>query len=216
MTDLVTDKGDFPPSGILSLASVVFAVQAAPSPSSLPSRISSDDASDYLDTDVELLTVCSSLFETLALNLDSVKSALAFSTYAPSLPYPQSTLLHHLLTCVHTAAPPPYWTTATSEPERLAKAFSTTKASLVRAVVEAPNSDLVMERLWTETRSSDGRVGRSWLIEMLVRWVEEAQGEGREDMLICAAHMLAALGRKGAVTISHLSGYQKRRRRLLS
>ncbi|GAA6006995.1 uncharacterized protein JCM10292_003424 [Rhodotorula paludigena] len=201
------NKDDFPPAGVLALASVIFAVQSAPSPSSLPSRISPEDASDYLDTDVELLTVCSSLLETLALNLDSVKSALAFSTYAPSLPYPQSTLLHHLLTFIHKAAPPPYWMTATSEPERLAKAFSTTKASLVRAVVEAPNSDLVMERLWAETRSSDDLEGKSWLVEMLVSWVEEAQSEGREDMLICAAHMLAALGRKDEYTRSLVHDY---------
>ncbi|GAA5890729.1 hypothetical protein JCM8208_004976 [Rhodotorula glutinis] len=203
-------KTAFPPSGILSLSSIVLAVSSQSSPSSLPAHVSPDDATDYLDTDIELLTIASSLLESLAQDLPSAASALAFSTSSPSLPYPDCTLLHQLLTFIAHAKMPAYWTFAASDdPARANKAFAAVKAAVVRAVVEAPNNDEVMERLWSETRGRDGQEGtaKSWLVEMLVRWLEEAQDEGREDMLIAAAHVLAGLGRKDEHTLSLVHDY---------
>ncbi|KPV77656.1 uncharacterized protein RHOBADRAFT_51482 [Rhodotorula graminis WP1] len=204
-------KTDFPPSGVLSLASIVLAVSSPSASSTLPSHVSTDDATDYLDTDIELLTIASSLLESLAQDLPSAASALAFSTSSPSLPYPDRTLLHQLLTFIARASAPAHWALAASDdPARADKAFAAVKAAVVRAVVEAPNNDEVMERLWSETRSGTGQgegQGRSWLVEMLVRWLEEAQGEGREDMLIAAAHVLAGLGRKDEHTLSLVHDY---------
>ncbi|ORY58020.1 hypothetical protein BCR35DRAFT_209510 [Leucosporidium creatinivorum] len=48
--------------------------------------------------------------------------------------------------------------------------------------------------------------GKSWIVERLVKWVEESK-EGREDLLICAAHMLAALGRKDEHCVSLVHEY---------
>ncbi|GAA5844501.1 hypothetical protein JCM9279_006325 [Rhodotorula babjevae] len=206
-------KADFPPFGVISLSSIVLAVSSPSAPSSLPSHVSTDDATDYLDTDIELLTIASSLLELLAQDLPSAASALAFSTSSPSLPYPERTLLHQLLTFISHAKTPAHWALAASDdPARAAKAFSAVKAAVVRAVVEAPNNDEVMVRLWSETRGVGGRdgheaQGRSWLVEMLVRWLEEAQDEGREDMLIAAAHVLAGLGRKDEHTLSLVHDY---------
>ncbi|GAA5924012.1 hypothetical protein JCM3775_005573 [Rhodotorula graminis] len=204
-------KTDFPPSGVLSLASIVLAVSSPSAPSTLPSHGSPDDATDDLDTDIELLTIASSLLESLAQDLPSAAAALAFSTSSPSLPYPNRTLLHQLLTFIARASAPAHWALAASDdPARADKAFAAVKAAVVRAVVEAPNNDEVMERLWSETRGGTGTgegQGRSWLVEMLVRWLEEAQDEGREDMLIAAAHVLAGLGRKDEHTLSLVHDY---------
>ena len=79
-----------------------------------------------------------------------------------------------------------------------AKAFATVKSAVVRAVVEAPNSDAVMDKLFMHGE------GKNWVLEKLVEWVGETR-EGREDLLICAAHMLAALGRKGAYPVRDAS-----------
>lgn len=192
------DKSDFPVDlGVPALASVILASASSPStPSSV--LVPSDDAADYLDTDIELLTISASLLEGVVQNSDAAKSAIAFSTFDPSLPYPQRTLLHHLIDFIKTARPPPYWSSVSDDPARTEKAFSTIKAAIVRAVVEAPNSDEVMERLWEDTKNGKDAAtgGKSWLVEELVRWLEEAE-EGREDMLVCASHMLAGLGRRG-------------------
>lgn len=192
------DKADFPVDfGIPALASVILSAASSPSSPSF-SAISADDAVDRLDTDIELLTISASLLEGIVQNSDDAKAAIAFSTFDASLPYPQSTLLHHLLDFITTARPPSHWSSVSDDPARTEKAFSTVKAAVVRAVVETPNSDEVMERLWKETRGGKGGAGseKSWLVEELARWLEDVQ-DGREDMLICAAHMLAGLGRRG-------------------
>lgn len=196
---LSADKADFPVDfGIPALASVILA-SASSSSSPSAAHIPSDDAADYLDTDIEILTISASLLEGIVQDSDAAKLAIAFSTFDPSLPYPQRTLLHHLLAFVKTARPPSYWSSVSDDPARTEKAFSTIKAAVVRAVVEAPNSDEVMERLWDDTRRGEGVAtgDKSWLVEKLVRWLDEAE-EGREDMLVCASHMLAGLGRRGA------------------
>ncbi|GAA5971141.1 hypothetical protein JCM11641_004159 [Rhodosporidiobolus odoratus] len=202
---LSESKASFPSSGILSLSSAVLAVYASPAAPAKNIHFTGEDASDFLDTDIELLSVSAALLEGVTIDLDSSKSILAFSTYNSTLSYPSSSLLEHLLTFIHSASPPSYWSTASDDPERTTKAFSTIKAAVVRAVVEAPNSDEVMERLWKETRTEEGE--KSWLVQKMVLWLEEAQGAGREDMLICAAHLLAGLGRKDKHTESLVHDY---------
>uniref|UniRef100_A0A0K3CCD8 FGENESH: predicted gene_3.532 protein n=1 Tax=Rhodotorula toruloides TaxID=5286 RepID=A0A0K3CCD8_RHOTO len=202
------DKADFPVDfGIPALASVILA-SASSSSSPSAAHIPSDDAADYLDTDIEILTISASLLEGIVQDSDAAKLAIAFSTFDPSLPYPQRTLLHHLLAFVKTARPPSYWSSVSDDPARTEKAFSTIKAAVVRAVVEAPNSDEVMERLWDDTRRGEGVAtgDKSWLVEKLVRWLDEAE-EGREDMLVCASHMLAGLGRRDDHTLSLVRDY---------
>ncbi|BGP40804.1 hypothetical protein JCM10450v2_004807 [Rhodotorula kratochvilovae] len=200
-------KVDFPRSGVLPLVSVVlsvFSTTSPASPPSLPQHLSAEDATDYLDTDIELLTISSALLESLAEALPFVATALAFFTYDPALPHPQRTTLHHLLSFIADASTPPHWAlAAVDDPARAEKAFAAVKAAVVRAVVEAPNDDAVMERLWKETKSEEGR---SWLVEMLVRWLERTE-EGREDMTIAAAHLLAGLGRKDEHTLSLVHDY---------
>ncbi|BGP16884.1 hypothetical protein JCM10213v2_004892 [Rhodosporidiobolus nylandii] len=202
-------KAEVPPSGIFALSSALLAVCEPASPPAASPHFTGEDASDFLDTDIELLSVSAALLEGTSIDLDSAKTTLAFSAYSASLPYPSSSLLSHLLTFIHSASPPPFWSTASDDPARTAKAFSTIKAAVVRAVVEAPNSDEVMERLWRETKTpvEEGEGEKSWLVEKMVLWLEEAQGEGREDMLICAAHLLAGLGRKDEHTLSLVHDY---------
>ncbi|GAA6051123.1 hypothetical protein JCM3770_004726 [Rhodotorula araucariae] len=197
-------KSDFPSSGVLPLVSVVLSASSA-APASLPPQLSAEDATDSLDNDIELLTISSSLLESLAQDLPAVSSALAFSIYAPALPHPQCTTLYHLLSFIAHAATPPHWArAAVDDPARADKAFAAVKAAVVRAVVEVPNHDAVMERLWSET---EGPEGRSWLVEMLGGWLEQAE-MGREDMTIAAAHLLAGLGRKDKHTLALVREYQ--------
>ncbi|GAA5896449.1 hypothetical protein JCM6882_001016 [Rhodosporidiobolus microsporus] len=205
-------KAQFPSSGILSLSSPILSIYR-PSPASHPARpvhFTGEDASDHLDTDIEILSICAALLEGVVIDLDATKETLAFSPLdASSAP---SSLLRALFTFIKSASPPPYWSHATDDAARTEKAFSTVKAAVVRAVVEAPNADRVMDRVWGETREgTEGKKERSWVVEEMVRWLREAGAEGeegkREDMVICAAHVLAALGRKDEYTESLVHTY---------
>lgn len=194
------DKDAFPPSGIVCLSSIILSSQVTPSAQPSPSPWSADETSDFLDTDLEMLTLSASLLEGLSIDLELAKQEIAFVAYAPAAPAPGSTLLSHLFNFIDSAAPPANWAKfgETEEEGFGAKAFATVKSAVVRAVVEAPNSDAVMDKLFMHGE------GKNWVLEKLVEWVGETR-EGREDLLICAAHMLAALGRKGAYPVRDAS-----------
>ncbi|KAK4705703.1 hypothetical protein P7C70_g506, partial [Phenoliferia sp. Uapishka_3] len=181
---LSADKNAFPPSGIVSLSSIIISSQSSPSPPSSSSLWTPDATASLLDTDLALLTVSASLLEALSIDLESAKQSLAFSPYSTD-----STLLAQLLSFIESATPPKHWERLLEDEDK--KVFGTVKTAVVRAVVEAPNSDEVMDKLFNK---SEGE-GKNWIVEKLVGWVGETK-EGREDLLICAAHMLAALGRK--------------------
>lgn len=188
------DKSSFPPNGVATLASVILPISSSSACSSLPATLDLELASDLAETDLDLLTTSASLLETLSVDLDLAKLDLAFARYPSSASAsalsPTDTLLARLFDFVEHAAPPAYWAGVGESGSGFGdKEFATVKSAVMRAVVEAPNSDEVMNRLFAGE-------GRSWVVEKLVGWVGSPT-EGREDLLICAAHMLAALGRKG-------------------
>lgn len=198
-SSLRTDKSTFPPGGVQILSSVVFSLSASASRPAL--RDAPDDAEDWLDTDIELSTIAASLLESVCLESDEVKSTIALSAYDAAATEPPPRLLARLLDFIQDGVAPTTWSDWTYNRPRTAKAFSAIKASVVRAVVETPNSDEVMQQLWSETRPDEP----NWLVERLVGWLRDAKlDDGREDLLICAAHMLASLGRRGQSRFSPL------------
>ncbi|KAM0748690.1 hypothetical protein T439DRAFT_327961 [Meredithblackwellia eburnea MCA 4105] len=198
---LSDDKASFPPSGVSTLASIILSSQASLSSDPPPSSPWSDeDSSDLLDTDLELLTQSASLLEALSIDQETAKQEIAFAIFDPHPPTSErdgeTTLLSHLFSFIESSTLPSNWTSIhSSDPTYATKAFSTIKSAVVRAVVEAPNSDVVMARLFAHQAEGDGGKKKNWILQKLVSWIG-ANKTGREDLLICAAHMLAALGRK--------------------
>ncbi|KWU41325.1 hypothetical protein RHOSPDRAFT_37134 [Rhodotorula sp. JG-1b] len=205
------DKQTFPAVGVDILASSVLDLHHRDDASLR--EIEPEELEDWIDTDIELLTISASLLEGVVLESEEAKVELAFSSEDASSSASPKSLLERLLDFIESAKTPSYWLEGSDDPARIEKAFSAIKASVVRAVVEAPNSDEVMKRLWTETRvenEAEGRAeSRSWLVERLVKWLHVADvNSGREDLLICAAHMLASLGRKDEYTLSLVRDYR--------
>ncbi|BGP56128.1 hypothetical protein JCM8202_005895 [Rhodotorula sphaerocarpa] len=199
---LAADKSTFPPGGVQILSSVVFSLSASASRPAL--RDAPDDAEDWLDTDIELSTIAASLLESVCLESDEMKSTIALSAYDAAATEPPPRLLARLLDFIQDGVAPTTWSDWTYNRPRTAKAFSAIKASVVRAVVETPNSDEVMQQLWSETRPDEP----NWLVERLVGWLRDAKlDDGREDLLICAAHMLASLGRRDEYTLALVRDY---------
>lgn len=207
---LSEDKQAFPAVGVHILASSVLDLHHREDASLR--TIEPEEAEDWIDTDIELLTISASLLEGIVLESEEAKLAIAFSSEDAGSSASLNSLLERLLDFIEFAKTPSCWLEKTDDTARIEKAFSAIKASIVRAVVEAPNSDEVMNRLWTETRVENkpegGAESRSWLVERLVKWLHFADVDsGREDLLICAAHMLASLGRKDEYTLSLVRDY---------
>ncbi|GAA5975022.1 hypothetical protein JCM5350_004548 [Sporobolomyces pararoseus] len=213
---LSEDNKRFPsPEGIPILASILLSV---PIPRSSPSATSStdplpslselslshkgndddeeeeeEDEDSYLDTSIELLSISAALLEGLTLDHDIHKQTISLYSYDSSSPSPS--LLYRLLEFTEFASPPTEWTKNEGEKERLGKTFEVVKAATIRAVVEGMNDDRVMHELWKLEGSRNGK-GGNWLVETLVAWLEHAsKGGKREDLMVCASHMLAGLGR---------------------
>lgn len=132
---------------------------------------------DLIETDVHLAKTASSLLEKLALDLDSVKQELAINLD----PLSSSSLLVQLLTFIELAAPKKFWKSTQFSP-----IFSAIKAAAIRTVIESPNDDTVMIALFKDES----------IVRKLVEWIEKPV-TGREDLIICASHMLGALTRNG-------------------
>ncbi|GAA5873186.1 hypothetical protein JCM16303_006965 [Sporobolomyces ruberrimus] len=215
---LSEDNSQFPSEeGIPILASILLSVPVSRSSSptshdlispsldklSLDSHSAEEDEDDddsHLDTCIELLSISAALLEGLTLDHSIHKQTISLSSY-PTTDDHDSSLLHRLLDFVEFAAPPKEWTKTREEEKRLAKTFEVVKAATVRAVVEGMNDDRVMHELWKIGRDETrGEVKKNRLVEKLVGWLkrETERPEGvnkREDLTVCASHMLAGLGR---------------------
>lgn len=195
------DKEGFPSSHVSCLASIL--LEQASIPTTPFPWDDEEEIADFLETDLQLMTSAATLLEALSIDLESIKLSIATQEYtSPSLTpaeAPHSTsLLSYLFDFITSGSPPTYWSTSTPDPSYGAKAFSLIKSAIVRAVIESPNSDEVMNRLMrVEPDELLGTVQKNWVVVKLVGWIE-VEVKDREDLLILASHMLAALARKGS------------------
>ncbi|GAA5936520.1 uncharacterized protein JCM15063_001909 [Sporobolomyces koalae] len=215
---LSEDNSQFPAQdGIPILASILLSLPESRttsiSSSEQLSRLSVTTESDEeeedseLDTSIEMLSVAASLLEGLALDHPIPKQTIALATYQSDAPSPSSSLLYQLLDFVELAEPPHTWPTRDgSERQRLQKTIETVKAATIRAIVECTNDDLVMQEVWKWTTGTEDGQPKNWLIEKLVKWLSDGKND-REDLTVCASHMLAGLGRSDASTESLVHDY---------
>ncbi|KDE06742.1 hypothetical protein MVLG_02938 [Microbotryum lychnidis-dioicae p1A1 Lamole] len=179
---LADDKNSFPPEATAALFSIVNSLP--PTDSKVPPYYiwEAEESSDFVDSDIELLTHVAALLEAISIDLVAVKKQLAFADYVPEQP-----LLPLTFDFIESARLPDAWLTiAGTERVNVEKAFAMVKAAVVRAVVEAPNDDEVMLDFMRQ----------EWLVKRLIGWLDLGQTGERDDLLVCASHMLAAIGRK--------------------
>ncbi|KAK4051403.1 hypothetical protein OIV83_002887 [Microbotryomycetes sp. JL201] len=180
--------------GVKALASVIVSCQD--DSNSLPySGWNNEDVSDRTSVDLELITNASSLLEAVAIDHEQARQALGLRALSDD----GGLILAQLMDFVESSSVPQYWSKREGDSSGLEKSFSLVKSAVVRAIVEAPNSDVVMNKLFALGH-------KSWLVIRLVNWVQEAQ-QGREDLLICASHMLAALARRDEHCVSLVHQY---------
>lgn len=179
----------FPPRGATILADLILSLPTNPSGHSVTLSIDPEDASENVEDDLSLLSEAAGLLEAVALDSEAVKEELGTAVLKDD-----KRLLGRLMDFVESSELPPHWIALSENKDAALKSFSLVKSAVVRAIVEVPNSDKMMNQLFAFGH-------KSWLIVRLVNWLEKAVA-GRGDLLICAAHMLAALARKGELTCS--------------
>jgi hypothetical protein len=184
------DKSTFPAQGITSLLSLIFALDDIRDITSL--QCTTEEAAAHIDFDLDVAAQGSELIESLSLELESVKDYLGLQSYTVEGTTP---ILFHLLDFIEKSTLPLSYSNLAEDPPSAIKGFSKIKSAIVRASVEVPNSDVVMEMMFNPGDDFKGS-RMSMIISRAVWWIKDPV-EGREDLLICATHLLAALGRKG-------------------
>ncbi len=151
--------------------------------------------------DIEILTTCAALLESLSLDSEAVKQEIALGLFVDEpVSVSSDTLLSQLFDFIQHAKTPTSWKVGSEiSNQESEKAVSRIKTATVMAVVEARNSERVIQDVMEES------MGYNWIVEPVREWTLNADGEGesRDDLLICATHMLAALGRTGAFPGKH-------------
>ena len=73
------------------------------------------------------------------------------------------------------------------------------KSNLIKIIVDLPNEDSLLPLLLSSSASpvSDESKVENGVIVRMVDWIRHSARKGRADLVICAAHYLAALARNG-------------------
>lgn len=173
--------------------------------------------STLLHTDFEVLEESCTLIESLSLDVEDIRLALArgFCFPAEHLGVP---CFSTMLEFIEYGDYPPLWNTTFTEPERKRKekAFDICKAALIKSVVEVAGEERNGDVLWDE---SEEKPGGEFVCKM-VRWIKEyvedidrsaknpasdSPGSHRDDMVICASLALGNLARRGMIVFGLLS-----------
>lgn len=164
-----------------------------------------------LNADLEALEESCTLIESLSLDVEDVRLALAREYRSSSESHGDRPLLSVILNFIEHGSYSPLWRAASTigdaELKRKEKEFDMCKAALIKSVVEVASEELV---LWDEF--DELKPGGEFVCRM-VRWIKDYvrdmdQGSGpafdRDDLVICASLSLGNLTRKGMhITLNH-------------
>jgi len=174
-------------------------------------EINSNFATGLLHTDLETLEESCMLIESLSLDVEDIRLALARGLHFPA-EHAGVPCFSTILDFIEHGTYPPLWAASTlsdSERKRMEKVFDMCKAALIKSVVEVAGEDSNEDVLWDD--SEEGRPGGNFVCRM-VEWIKryvvemdaailggDAQLESlnnREDLVICASLALGNLARR--------------------
>lgn len=146
-------------------------------------------------TDIEFLQEVSELLESLSIDNEDIRMALAAGL--KSKHSATESFLFKLLDYVEDGDFPKHWS---QEEESLVKdwqkIFQDCKAAVIKAIVETSGDEKVLQIMW----DLDNDAG---FVLKMVQWLRDFQqappSEGRDDLAICASLSLGNLIRQGAI-----------------
>jgi hypothetical protein len=183
-----------------------------PSTSDALFEMESNFATGLLHAELEILEESCMLFESLSLDVEDIRLALARGLHFPA-EHAGVPCFSTVLDFIEHGAYPPSWPSSTlsdTERKRMEKIFDMCKAALIKSVVEVAGEDSNEDVLWDD--SEDGNPGGSFVCRM-VEWIKRYVAEmdttiiecdtqleslsKRDDMVICASLALGNLARRG-------------------
>ena len=158
---------------------------------------SSEIREALISADVESLEESCALLESLSLDVEDVRLSLARGLTFPD-EHGGVPCLSDMLNFLDCGEYPPWWV---DDPERSAyeRSFENCKAGIIRAVVEVAGEQKNTYILWDE--SEDDKPGGEF-VSWMVRWIREADQEGKEGLVICATLTIGNLVRRGEIFLT--------------
>lgn len=156
-------------------------------PTSSPIREADDMLQSLAEADADLIEEASTLLETLSLDVESVRTALA-----------DRSLLEPIVDFIEKAHYPSEWDSTSSEWRKAhAKTFDLCKGALIKAVITVAGEDQNMDELW---QAGEGEIPDSWFVKRAIGWIMDhstTKSSTRDDLLICGTLSLGNLARRG-------------------
>lgn len=191
---------------VLSLLIAPLLLYISPkSPPASPFPPESEIYENLLNADFEVLEESCTLIESLSLDVEDVRFALAKGFISPTekggVP-----CLSAILDFIEWGEYSPLWKVFTDvDRKRMEKEFDMCKAALIKAVVEMSGEEGNQDILWTEAHEE--KAGGEFVCRMVgwikayVRDMDQRSGSsvGRDDLVICASLSLGNLARKGMI-----------------
>ncbi|GJE87202.1 hypothetical protein PsYK624_032850 [Phanerochaete sordida] len=161
-------------------------------PASLPSAlVRTLAAADYT-----ALEECAGLLESLCMDVEDVRAALARGLAAPA-EHGGVRVLAEMLAFVDAGDYAPHWGAEPDAGAGRRKGFDRCKAALVKAVVEVAGEEKNVEVLWDG--ADPARPGGAF-VDQMVRWIRTHGGaeKNRDDLIVCATLSLGNIVRRDA------------------
>lgn len=180
----------------------------------LPSTAAFPQGSDMfnklVEADFDILEDCCEVLESLCLDVEDVRLALARGFQDPDAEHSGVPCLSHMLDFVEHGGYPPTWSTTFDEAELRQKqnALNICKSAVVKAIVEMSGEERNEQILFTPTDNGGPYVERmvGW-IKSFVSRADEAEEDDlpRDDLVICASLSLGNLARHELEAVTLLS-----------
>ncbi|KAG8744125.1 hypothetical protein FRC12_014869 [Ceratobasidium sp. 428] len=178
----------------------VFANQGSRTPTVTATQTSTDTTPtpsppDLIAADLEILEASSMLLESLTLDSESIRLALA----------KDPAYLRTILRFIELAQPLSDWrTTDTSGREKAKwdKTVGLCKGAVIKALVTVAGEDKAISYLWDDAQLDGGNqtAPGGWFVAALLGWIKQyrmvAPGDARDDLVICATLALGNLARR--------------------
>ncbi|KAG9103570.1 hypothetical protein FRC06_009822, partial [Ceratobasidium sp. 370] len=193
---------EFPPSCLPYLIKPleIFANQGARTPTATAIHTSIDPTPapsppDLIAADLEALEASSMLLESLTLDSEPIRLALA----------QDPAYLRTILRFIELAQPLSDWRTADTSGKEKAKWEKTVglcKGAVIKALVAVAGEDKAISYLWDNKQLGEGgqTAPGGWFVAALLGWIKQyrtvARSDAREDLVICATLALGNLARR--------------------
>lgn len=176
--------------------------------------VTSDDIfyTNLVEADFEVLEETCTLLESLSLDVEDIRLALARGYCFPA-EHSGVRCFKTMVDFIENGSYPPTWnhpTISRDNRERKEKMFNICKAALIKSVVEVAGEEKNGDVLWDD--SEEERPGGDF-VHTMARWIKDYVADvsndpeaiHRDDLVICASLSLGNLARRGTLRPRHCS-----------